>query len=55
MDKNEWQNIGIGQTIYTMSNTTQCEVDSCKVDCKCHMASASCNTSKIQEGLDDFL
>ena len=23
MDTNEWQNIGIGQTIYTMSNTTQ--------------------------------
>jgi hypothetical protein len=50
LDKNEWEVIGIGQTIYTLSNTTQFGVDSCKVYCKCHMAIASCNTLKIQQG-----
>ena len=49
LDKNEWEVIGIGQTIYTLSNTTQFGVDSSKVYCKCHMAIASCNTLKIQQ------
>ena len=49
LDKNEWEVIGIGQTIYTLSNTTQFGVDSCKVYCKCHMAIASCHTLKIQQ------
>lgn len=50
LDKNEWHVIGIGQTIYTLANTTQFGVDSSKVYCKCHMVIASCNTLKIQQG-----
>ena len=48
MEKNEWEVIGTGQTIYTVSNTTQFGVVSFKVDCKCHIADARCNTLKIQ-------
>uniref|UniRef100_A0A8C7D3Q8 CCHC-type domain-containing protein n=1 Tax=Oncorhynchus kisutch TaxID=8019 RepID=A0A8C7D3Q8_ONCKI len=51
VDKNEWQHIGTGQTIYTLDNTTQLDANSCKVDGKCYMAIASCNTSKIEQGV----
>ena len=49
MYKNEWEVIGTVQTIYTVSNTTQFDVVLFKVDYKCHMANAKCNTAKIQQ------
>jgi hypothetical protein len=49
MYKNEWEHIDTVRNIYTVSNITQFGVVSFKVDCKCHMANAKCNTAKIQE------
>ena len=47
MDKNEWQLIATGRTIYTIANTTQMDSSSSKPYGKWNMANAKCHTPKI--------
>ena len=46
IDKNEWQLIGIGRTIYTIANTTQMDSSSTKPFCNRNIANAKCHKPK---------